>query len=243
MGEFKKATDPNSMYVWLPVVKNLRLPHPRTEMVYCGWRKMSEMIDGKRLSNEQEILSAAARIGYPLFLRSDLASGKHNWDDTCFVSGPDVLLHHVHAVIEFNLTVGIVGLDCVGLALREYIELDSSFRAFQGMPVARERRYFAGQGNVRCHHPYWIEDAIANYGTAHKPMLPPDWRQRLVALNEEGAEVKQLSKWAASVSQQLEGEWSIDFAHTKDKGWLLIDMALGAESWHPDCQFKEQADG
>ena len=231
-----KATDPNSMYAWLPAVAKAGVPSPRTEMVYCGLQPMVELMDHKPLPNTDEIIAAGERVGYPVFLRTDLASGKHGWDDTCFVPRPDLLLRHAFAVIEFNQVVNIIGLDCVALAFREYVELESSFKAFCGMPVARERRYFAEAGKVLCHHPYWIEDAIGNYGAPHQPMLPPDWRQRLASLNREGPEITLLSQWAARVSSELDGAWSIDFAHAKNGRWLLIDMALAAESWHPECE-------
>lgn len=232
-----KATDPNSMFIWLPVVEAAGIPSPRTEMVDVGPGPLTGILDGNPLPHPEPIIQAAERIGYPLFLRTDLASGKHSWRETCFVTQPERLLNHVYAVVEFNEMAGVIGLNYTGLALREYVELDSPFKAFQEMPVARERRYFAEEGKVLCHHPYWIEDAIAAYG-AHRPMLPPDWRQRLADLNHEGDEVGQLTEWAEAVSasRELEGVWSIDFAHTRDGRWLLIDMALGAMSWHPACE-------
>lgn len=234
------AYNPSSIFIWLPAVKAAGVPTPRTEMVYLGWKPMMGLLDGDPLPSRDidRLVAAATRIGYPLFLRTDLVSGKHDWAETCFVERERVLLQHVVSVIDYNGMLDMMGPPFVGLALREYIPLDSTFAAFNGMPVARERRYFAEEGKALCRHGYWIEDAIGTYGAPHRPMLPPDWRQRLAALNEEGEEVEQLTAWASAVSEHLEGAWSVDFAQAADGRWLLIDMALAAESWHPECGAK-----
>lgn len=223
------------MYAWLPAVEKAGVPSPGTEMVYLGWRPMMDLMDYKPLPKRDGIEAAGQRIGYPLFLRTDLASGKHNWRESCYVPSPDDLWRHIYSVIEFNFMADIRGLGPVGLAFREFIPLDSAFTAFQGMPVARERRYFAENGIVQCHHPYWIAGAIAEY-RSHNPPLPEDWRERLTWLNHESTpEIERLSSMAKAVSLYLDGAWSIDFARTQKGKWYLIDMALAEESWHPEC--------
>ena len=46
-----------------------------------------------------------------------------------------------------------------------------------------------------------------------------------------------LNNYAAKVAKQMEGYWSVDFCLSKTNEWILIDMATGNRSWHPDCQF------
>ena len=117
-----------------------------------------------------------------------------------------------------------------GFALREYIPVtEESFTAFWAeLPIRRERRYFAESGKVFCRHPYWIEDAI-------KKPSRRDWQAILERLNSDSDESSILDNFAAEISSGLEGYWSVDFM-LGPHGWLLIDMAVGEESWHPsDC--------
>jgi hypothetical protein len=227
--------NPNSLLHWLPAVQEARVPTPRTECVEVGLTNFARwQYNEAPLPKPERFTQAAERIGYPLFLRTDLASAKHHWLDSCYVEGPDNLMRHIWEVVEFNFMVNIVGLPCEALVFREYVPLESSFRAFKGMPVARERRYFVRDGAVECHHPYWIEDAIAKHGV-HEPMLPPDWKAKLRRLNTQTvAEVEHLTPLAQRVGELLRGAWSVDFARTAAGEWLLIDMAIAEESYHEE---------
>jgi hypothetical protein len=111
--------------------------------------------------------------------------------------------------------------------------LNSGFKAFEGMPVSKERRYFVRDGKVVCKHPYWPEDAI--YG--HK--LPPDWKLLLAAMNlETGEEREQLNAYAVKFASVNPGFWSVDFAQDARGNWWLIDAARGEVSWHAaGCPF------
>jgi len=55
---------------------------------------------------------------------------------------------------------------------------------------------------------------------------------------ETEEEVKLLTSYAKMVAEQFKGYWSIDFCKAKDGRWILIDMATGQKSWHPDCPNK-----
>jgi len=226
--------DPNSLLYWFPKIVNLGIPVPRTEIVKVPYRVLLKFMDKPEVLEPYvaEIEMKAKRIGFPLFLRTDQASGKHGWKDSCYVPNEEELFTHIYNVVEFNFMADVTGLPCEALVLREFIELDWKFKAFWGeMPVARERRYFVRDGKVLCHHPYWIEDAI------EKPNKE-NWRELLKELNTEtDEEIKLLSTYAKKVSSVMDGYWSIDFAHTRDGRWILIDMALGDRSWHPECKF------
>lgn len=235
-----KQLNPNSLLIWFPKVESLRLPRPRTKIVNVGWRFLTELYDGKRLQPKtiSELKAAGTEMGYPLFMRTDLVSAKHSWRDSCYVQSPDDLLSHIGALVDFEGCSFIMGPPSSAIVLREYIPLDATFAAFRGMPVARERRYFAEGGKVLCHHPYWPEEAIEE--AHHSDTLPDDWKQRLAALNQETPdEIAELTGYAEAVSAVLPGAWSVDFAYAAAGKWLLIDMALAGQSWHPDdCPMK-----
>lgn len=226
----------SSLLYWWPRIQHLKISMPRTEILPVSREPFLKAIDPPHTAAEkyyQAIKETARKIGYPLFLRTDLVSGKHDWKNSCYVEREEDLISHVFSVIEFNETADILGLDWKALVFREFIELDWKFKAFWGeMPVARARRYFIKDGQVLCHHSYWIEDAIAQSGFKPKE---PDWRDLLKQLNfQTKKEVKLLSEYATEVASVLSGFLSVDFAHAKDGRWILIDIALGKESWHPE---------
>lgn len=230
-----EGVNPSSLLVWFPAVQGCGIPHPKTEIVELGAEMLWGILDGKPLDLPQKtaLYDAAQRIGYPLFLRTDLTSGKHQWRDTCYVEGREDLLPHIGALAMDEAGHMMMGLPSRVVVLRRYIPLEATFTAFEGMPVARERRYFVSGGKVVCHHPYWPESAIEE-GWSQEP-LPQDWRDLLAALNEESQdEVARLTVYAEGVGAALGGAWSVDFARSKAGQWLLIDMAIAAESWHED---------
>jgi len=226
-----------SMLYWYPKIRGLQIALPKTQIVKVPYDKLVSIIDGKMLPDNylHQIAKIASKIGYPLFLRTDMGSAKHYWNHTCFVSEPKLLFTHISSLIDTTLAQGMFGeLDPNALVFREYLHLESTFRAFDGMPVAKERRYFINDGKVICHHPYWIKDAIeADYHTNK----PDNWRELLAELNiETDTEIKLLTSIANKVSKVCAGYWSVDFAKGLNDFWYLIDMAEGEKSWHPDCK-------
>ena len=227
--------DKNSMLYWYPEIKHLGIPMPETEIVEVDydWSLFCDFVDGKNSVLEpylKELHDKAKRIGYPLFMRSDLLSAKHHWKHSCYVESEKDIIPHLRRIVEESYMADIIGLPVNAIVFREYIPLDVVFTAFYGeMPVARERRYFIKDQEVLCHHPYWIEDAIVN------PSIP-DWKEALKRLNTEDAkELITLSNIAHRVANEFDGYWSVDFARAKTGVWYLLDMALGADSWHPKC--------
>jgi hypothetical protein len=258
-GKEKICMDKNSMLYWWPRVRDLKVPMPKTTIIRSDNATLSRILDGEKPPESlvEEIRKVADMYGYPVFVRTDQASGKHDWERTCFVPSKKELFSHIYNILEFNECADIFGLPYEAIVIREYIPLESSFKAFHGnMPVAKERRYFAQDGKVLCHHPYWIKEAIeAAYpkiddillskngkemSKAHRySTLPDNWEQLLHELNIESEdEIELLSGYAAKISQKLPGYWSIDFAKGKDGTWYFIDAALGQDSWHPACNKK-----
>ena len=229
----------NSLLYWFPKIRTLDIPVPRTKWVTVNENLAQYVYSNKGFPAKlkRRLKNCGRTVGYPLFLRTDLLSGKHNWEQTCYVKSEDELIQHVYALIEESACAGVLGLDIRAFVFREFIELDWKFKAFRGLPISRERRYFIKDGKVLCHHPYWIEDAIARGW--HKYPLPANWREILKQLNvETPEEVQVLTEYAEKVAKTVDGYWSIDFAYSKSGKWYLIDMARGLASWHPKCPRK-----
>jgi len=210
------------------------------------------MLDGEPLPEDikAKIMAAAEQLGYPLFVRTDKASGKHDWENSCYVASIERLWRNIYGVVEFNELADVFGLQPEALVFRRYIPLEATFKAFYGrMPVAKERRYFVRDGKVECHHPYWIEDAIGEWWERAKELvairsdklelLPENWKEILAELNREtDEEIELLTAYAEEIGRALgEGYWSVDFAKGKDGVWYFIDIAEGHRSWHPVCKF------
>jgi len=204
------------------------------------WQELQLVAEGtKKLLNMPAIHGVCNAIGYPVFARTDKMAAKHSWNSTCYVATENDLDEHIASLVDHTLNCDMIGKMVDGIAIREYIEMESSFTAFDGLPISRERRYFARDGEVECHHPYWQEDAIRFTDPASEP---PNWREFLSGLNYESFdEIDTLTRYAEKIAAVLEGYWSIDFCRCKTKRgqpgkWYFIDCALGTESWHPECE-------
>ncbi len=251
-----EVLDKSSMLYWWPLTKEVSVPKPETIVVEMGYQRLVSILDRERFAKkiEERIIAVAEELGYPVFVRTDQASGKHDWKNACYVETKDSLFSNIYNVVEFNELADLMGLHPEALVFRRYIPLEGSFTAFYGgMPVAKERRYFVRDGIVECHHPYWIHDAIDDWDKRRRALMarikqipkrlnirdmPEDWRDILAKLNHETPEeIKLLSKYAAEIGKAVgPGYWSVDFAKGKDGAWYFIDMAEGERSWHPECK-------
>ncbi|MGB9848917.1 MAG: ATP-grasp domain-containing protein [Moorellaceae bacterium] len=223
---------------WWPKVEAIDVPKPETIILPFPARDILSVAEPEWGGDPRKILDAVARaadtLGYPVFLRTDLVSGKHGWKNSCYVATRESLPRCLFGVVEANLLADVVP---EALVVRRYIPLVSAFTAFYGdMPVAKERRYFVENGRVLCHHPYWPEDAIRFPGGRE----PEGWRERLAEINEETSEeVELLGGYAARLAAALDGFWSVDFALGRDGVWYFIDAARGEISWHPECGYRD----
>jgi hypothetical protein len=230
------VTQKTSLLYWYPLIKDI-LPTPRTEIVPVSDEDIGGLfkaLDGKGFPEilQTRLFTAAGHFNYPLFLRTDFTSGKHDFLHTCFVQSDQEILSHVVALFEDTLCKDIsIG----AYVFREFVMLDWGFKAFRGLPISRERRYFVEDGKVLCHHPYWPEDAIEFH---HIHGTTGDWKKILnFDLNiETPDEIHHLTKMAETFSTAVPGAWSVDFAKTKfgsPADWILIDAAEAFRSWHP----------
>lgn len=229
----KISLNKSSMLYWWPRVQDLKIPMPKTIIAkQQDMLEWIEVLDGLNIVDEtwNHIENKADEIGYPLFMRTDLSSFKHQYKETCFVTKKEDITRNILYLIDSSFARDI-GLEAI--VLREFLDLVAPFKAFMGLPIAKERRYFAEDGRVFIHHPYWPEDAIRFY---RQTVEPDNWQELLADINKEHAdEIELLTSYAEQISTRLEGQWSIDFAQAKDGTWYFIDAAEAMKSWiHPD---------
>lgn len=223
-----------SMLHWFPRIKDI-LPVPRTTFYVLTDAQVYEIIgllDGKDLPDDLKnaLLRAANQIGYPLFIRTDMGSAKHDYERSCCLMREADLFGHLACLIEWHL---MRDLWPQAIAFRELLELNAPFKAFEGLPIAKERRYFVDEGKVLCHHPYWPAGAIEQ--GRNWSALPKDWETKLAEVNEEDeGEIACLTRMAESFAELIPGFFSVDFAQKANGGWVLIDAARGELSWHPE---------
>jgi hypothetical protein len=236
--------DPNSMFVWWPLVKDLDVPMPNTILVPVDMEPVMQYFYAHEDGHGWEqyasgfrdcccnVKEAADLIGYPCFLRSDEASAKFDWKDTCFLASPDDIPDHVLNIVEF--TEMSFGLDINGFIVREILQPDAHFNAFRGkMPIGSERREFVDAGTSLCGHPYWHQAAIRN-------PTNENWKLWLQASNtitkeEEGLLIEYAVTLGEALSE-IHARWSVDFMRDINGKWWFIDCAEAERSWHPYCE-------
>lgn len=223
---------------WLPAtVCAAEVRVPRTLVVRIDPHDFWCALDGEPGGEIpwEELHRAAAAVGFPCFVRTDMSSAKHAGPGVYRVDSAQNVERAVLSTFEDSaakdLATGPTPLRAI--LFREWIDIDARFSAFgyhiSGLkhPIGPEWRVFAREGTTLCHHFYWPEDAI------EQPSAP-DWRQRLRKMAEQPVPEVVLQA-ARAVSAQLEGAWSVDFAQDRAGQWWLIDMADAVQSWHPPC--------
>jgi len=223
------------MAYWFPRIADLRVP--RTVFVAIPIATSGKWLEeGVPAWYVEHVANAAGFTKFPLFMRTDYASGKHRWKDACYVPDRESLGRHIHTVMEENERKGVETSLYKWLVLREYIAMETIFEAFGGrMPINHEHRYFVKDGAVQCDHPYWPPVAFKREEVGGGPSkLPTDWRDLLARVSrcshEENHEI------LCTVASRFEGWWSVDMSRAKSGDWYLIDMARAEISFHwPTC--------
>ena len=224
--------DKTSLLHWYPMIKHLDIPQPKTEWTVLSKDEYRETFEGMPDSLLERVMDLIkSKFNIPVFIRTDLSSAKHFWKDTCYYDGSEGLREHLFSICEFNHCADMMGLLFKAIVIREYIEMESKYTAFENMPVNPERRYFIKDGKVVCHHSYWIKEAI------RRPSVD-NWEALSDEMNlETPDEIELLTNYSEKVARVIkDGFWSIDFCKAKDGRWILIDMAVGERSWHPKCE-------
>jgi hypothetical protein len=232
------------MLYWYPKIKDLDIHQPRTEIIPAQVVSEEDWISfidtGKPCFDLERVKRACREIGYPVFVRTDQASGKHDWKNTCFIESQDKLVGNLRRIVEFSFMADILGLSIQAIVVRQYIPMVNLFTAFYGdLPINPEIRCFIEAGLVRCWHWYWIKEAIAE----SKPPSVKNW-ERILAMTQRTLRTTDLEEvlvGAKKVADRFtdDGYWSVDFCKSQAGPWILIDMAEGERSWHDSTCIKE----
>ena len=227
----------NSALEWLPKITYDGLPVPRTEIVLYNHRDIVNMLEGRKSETYDKLIKqigeTANYIGYPSFVRTDLASAKHDGEKSYLIRRAEDVVNVICKTVEDNELKFWMGDEIPkAFLVREFLKLDAPFKAFGGLPISREWRYFANENGVICYHPYWPEDAIEFYGENKEP---DNWKEMLAELHKE-KNADTLEKMAIQAAKVCGGNCSVDFAMDETGKWWLIDMAQANRSWHwPNC--------
>lgn len=231
--------NPNSALYWFPRIRHGNLPVPRTKFVDIEFMKLINILDGERIPYADEVMghldANAVEIGYPVFIRSDHASAKHDGPSAYRAEKKEDLPSVLYQTVEDNAMKDFLPQ---ALMVRSWLDLEAPFKAFGGLPIAREWRLFATKDKVVCSHFYWAEEAIQFWGG--RVDEPTFWKRDLAKIAEplsvdEQVLLKALAMRAATVCTAAPC-WSVDFARDREGKWWLIDMAIAQSSWHPeDC--------
>lgn len=221
----------NSMLYWYPKLKKLDINLPRTVLVECEMFPEQNVMIGYDKEEVEEAVEAVG--GYPVFIRTDKASAKHHMEKVSKVYNVEELHGKIHRLADENLSLGWYGVSYKAIAVREWLDIKHDFTAFWGdMPVGYEIRAFIRDGVIECKHFYWIKDAI------ERPSIE-DWEE----IWEAGREYT-MNKWGEvepvieKIAKEFKGWWSVDVALTEEDEWVVIDMALGEDSFHPPkCKY------
>lgn len=233
----------NDLAWWYPPLRDAELPVPQTEIVtFSG--DLTALLDGETPEGFDGLvmgIEAAARVladEPPLFLRTGYLSGKHDWEDTCYLASfdPEIIGFHVANLVEASALAGILGLPHDTWAVRTWIDAEPLFRcrAYGNFPVTREFRLFAREGGVEHVQPYWPPDAVEEGNPDDD-----DWQAKLARASDVDTlevEVYLLAAQAAAVLERASGEdyWSLDFLQDGARRWWLIDCAEGDLSYRYD---------
>lgn len=240
MSKTKPKLNPNSALYWLPAAREVTTEYdvavPETEVVEFDFMQTIPMLDGEQPADFPwgELDDALCSLGWPAFVRTDLSSAKHDGLDGVRARDAD----DAGRLLELLVSDAARKMMQPGaLLVREWIDIESEFSAFGGLPIGVEFRVFATPDDHLETHYYWPEDSIEN------PSLPESlWtsaRDQLAHARRPpwlGA----AARMAAFEADFMHGidepdrAWSVDFARDEDGQWWLIDMALAEDSWHPD---------
>jgi len=135
-----EALQRRELDVGLPLLANL----PRTVIVPYSHREAVNALEGEGQGGfPAAAMQAACRtIGYPVFLRTDLASAKHDGPQAYRADNWEQVADRYWRTVEDN--EGKFWLEPAGgptaFLVREWLDLDGTFHAFGGHLIARIRR-------------------------------------------------------------------------------------------------------
>ena len=226
----------NSLFFWWPHLRDERMP--KTVGVVCDIKHLFPALDGEDTPDAPwaAFEGAAKSVGFPVFVRTDQSSAKHDGPQSYRINSLLDLQRVIEAALTDNCLKNLEGSVC-GFVFRQWIELDGRFTAFHGHPIAPEVRIFVeARGKetptIDESYFYWPEEAFEGHCD------DPEWRKIRQAMETEtmvSSVLLPLQVRAIEATKRIGfGEWSIDFARDKNGDWWLIDMALASDSWRPE---------
>lgn len=246
--------NPNSALYWYPridgVSSDLPVSVPETTFVEYEFTESFQLINAEVPNSLPwgEFVEAAEDIGWPAFVRTDQKSVKHAGPGAYRAEEPDDLPTILAVLTDYHVKSN---RHPAALMVREFVDINAKFRAFDGLLIGRELRVFATEDGVLCDHFYWPEDAIEDgRGTpttvdGDRELSGDEWRQMLNELSEvrdDDLDDLHVAATDAALALNVAGDveegtaWSVDFAQDTDGDWWLIDAALAEDSWHPECE-------
>lgn len=253
MTDIAARPNPTRISHWFPVVAEM-LPetmYPKTTIIPTGdLEDFYSVFDGKDSPTFKDLVTrlqaAAGELGYPVFLRNDMTSGKHVPGAPCIVHSPDAIGRGVFEIAEFEAMSFMQGVGNDVWCVREYLPVLASMRAFKawsakpGLPISRERRIIVRGGEVVDQFPYWpkkaLNDATHMDGSA---LTPDEFAVRFENISHVyDHDLREISEWSEAIARALTGDWSVDWMYTAT-GWCLIDMAEADKSWIADDEDRD----
>jgi len=218
----------NSITFWLPKLQNVQCPIPKTIMINADI-DLGPMVDGVEVEGTDrffnELNNAANILGFPVFLRTEMLSNKHDWINSCFIENEKQFPSHIVNLLEMSAVVTIDRFkDCNFFAIRKMIETEKAFTYFNGMPITKEIRVFIRNGKIECQHPYWPKDVFEK--------IDDTLIKKVQELNDDDKDI--INKYGNYLAKIFHGWWSVDFLKSKKGDWYCTDMAIGESSWHDE---------
>lgn len=250
--EEQTRINPNSALYWYPrietVAEDLAVSVPETQFVEYDFFESFGLLDGDVPDTLPwgEFVAAARDVGWPAFVRTDQKSVKHAGPGAYRADEPDDVPTTVAVLTDYHVKQQ---RNPAALMVREFVDINALFRAFDGLAIGRELRVFATPATAVCEHFYWPAEAIENgRGTpttmdGDRALDEQEWRDKLdVLANISLGDREHLRTTATKIADSLSDgtavpdgvSWSIDFAQDTDGDWWCIDAALAEDSWHPD---------
>ena len=259
---YPQAEMRNSMKVWLPVAEKhakspetVLIPIPMDLYPLCDgfktpkcWRSFLNYVKEK-----------ADQMGYPLFLRTDFNSNKHNVDNTCWFSlDKDLDSYNVDNTCWFSLDEDLDSYNFYNThRISSDEDLDShitniiNFSTYLNIPftslalrkwINGDVAWYAkeyGRMPVRKEFRFFVEGGKVTHIQPYWPEeafkelkeIPEYWRNKLDKIMYLSPDTgRELSRIACEIVKELRGNWSVDFLDSYE-GWVLTDMALAHRSY------------
>jgi hypothetical protein len=171
----------------------------------------------------EELRDAVTSVGGPpAFLRTDQTSDIYNMESSSRINSLSTgeLEQSAGGVIGFNVTRAEVPF--CSLAVREWLEIEHLFTAWNGKKIGVELRFFVSDGSVDG----WCFDWP-------KSQIRPDeesWESKYdetksMAEKRADAVIPQAQTVAERFKHAGSGAWSVDFVLTENDTWYCTDMA------------------